>query len=42
MENFGRIDMDKVHELARMAGISADELEAALAERGLINVSFCA
>jgi hypothetical protein len=38
--NFGRIDMRKLADLARSAGISDSELETALAARNLSGLSF--
>lgn len=38
--NLGRIDMTKLEALAKRAGITPEELHAALAARGLKGVAF--
>lgn len=38
--NIGGIDMGKVRNLARMAGISDDELDAALAANNITGLAF--
>jgi hypothetical protein len=42
MGNFGRIDQDKLRDLANKAGISDAELDQALSDLNLFGVSFCA
>lgn len=42
MMNLGQIDMRKVRNLARIAGISDTELDAALAANNITSVAFMA